>query len=72
MPLLTGANQLRQDVFPAYPVYRNLVVRRPKSGELLDITVSRLNAARDHFEHVMIEVRAVWLLLSREAMGSES
>ena len=73
VPLLTVANQLRLDVFHTYPVYRNLVVRRrPKSGELLDIDVSRLNGARENFEHVMVEVREVWLLLWREAMGSGS
>jgi len=55
MALISGANQLR-DVFHAHPAHSDKVLRwRPKIEEVITIDVPRLDAAREHFEYVLIE-----------------
>ena len=73
VPLVSGANQLRQDVFHAHPAHSDKVLRwRPKIEELITIDVPRLDAAREHFEYVLIEFRKSWQPLWKEAMGDET
>ena len=69
VPLLKESNGLRQDVFHSHPVHSDEVLRlRPKSGDLLVIDVEALNAARQHFEVVTVELDKLWHPLWRHEL----
>jgi hypothetical protein len=60
---LHAVNTLRQDVFHSYPVQRDQVMRQRRNGEMIEIHLDRLGAAKARFELAVAEGAKLFDLL---------